>query len=73
MATAIMEAGWNTERLSELITRWPASNRVRTTVSVIIAARLRAVHAYPPLATSDSPHRHRSPGAPGAGRVIQLR
>ncbi|AWW35339.1 hypothetical protein DN051_40500 [Streptomyces cadmiisoli] len=61
--TAMMEAGWNTEQLRHVITHRPLPDRVRTTVGAIIAARLRAAHAYPPPPLADS--RHHDGDAPG--------
>ncbi|WP_432043222.1 hypothetical protein [Streptomyces cadmiisoli] len=54
--TAMMEAGWNTERIRHVITHRPIPDRVRTTVGAIIAAGLRAAQADPPPAIADSRH-----------------
>ncbi|MFD5573787.1 hypothetical protein [Streptomyces cadmiisoli] len=61
--TAMMEAGWKMEQLRHVITHRPLPDRVRTTVGAIIAARLRAAHAYPPPPLADG--RHHDGDVPG--------
>ncbi|WP_331765349.1 hypothetical protein OG747_52845 (plasmid) [Streptomyces sp. NBC_01384] len=56
VATVMMDAGWSAEQLRHVITDRPLPNPVRTSVGAIIAARLRAAHAYPPPATAADHH-----------------
>ncbi|MFC9161928.1 hypothetical protein ACFTZ8_13980 [Streptomyces fungicidicus] len=54
VATVMMEAGWSTPQLRQIITSRPLPSPVRTSVGAIIAARLRAAQAYPPPAIAAS-------------------
>ncbi|MGW6214330.1 hypothetical protein [Streptomyces sp. NPDC055109] len=52
VATVMLEAGWSCEQLRHVITDRPLPQPVRTSVGAIVAARLRAAHAYPPPSTT---------------------
>ncbi|MGI5380691.1 hypothetical protein ACQEV2_42195 [Streptomyces sp. CA-251387] len=54
--SAMLDAGWTCEQLQHVISGRPLPHPVRTTVGAIIAARLRAVQAYPPPATVADHH-----------------
>jgi hypothetical protein len=56
VATVMLDAGWSREQLQHVIAARPLPHPVRTTVGAIIAARLRAAHAYPPPAIAAGHH-----------------
>ena len=56
VATVMMDAGWSPAQLRHVITDRPLPHPVRTSVGAIVAARLRAVQAYPPPTTAADNH-----------------
>ncbi|MFF9818906.1 hypothetical protein [Streptomyces sp. NPDC014006] len=56
VVTVMLEAGWSREQLLHIIADRPLPHPVRTTVSAIIAARLRAAQVYPPPAIAADRH-----------------
>ncbi|OPG07452.1 hypothetical protein B1R27_13160, partial [Streptomyces sp. GKU 895] len=54
VVTVMLESGWSPELLRHVVTSRPLPHPVRTSVAAIVAARLRAAHAYPPPHTMTS-------------------
>ncbi|MGW7825009.1 hypothetical protein ACWGLF_44965 [Streptomyces puniciscabiei] len=61
VVTVMLQAGWSREQLLHVIADRPLPKPVRTSVGAIIAARLRAAHAYPPPATTTTAGGHDEP------------
>ncbi|GHB72021.1 hypothetical protein GCM10010377_73230 [Streptomyces viridiviolaceus] len=57
VVTVMLDSGWTSAQLRQIIAGRPLPAPVRTSVGAIIATRLRAAQAYPPPAALTSPHR----------------